>query len=124
MTTTPVLPLIVFDGDCGFCTRSIEWGRRRIRRMSTAVPFQRADLDALGLDAATCRTAVQYVGADGRITAGERAVASLLRDAGWPWSPLGRLLALPGVRAVAGLVYRWVARNRYRLPGASDSCAL
>ena len=124
MTSAPGLPLVVFDGDCGFCTRSIEWGRRRIRRMPTAVPYQRADLATLGLDEEACRTAVQFVAADGRVTAGERAVASLLLSAGLPWSPLGWLLALPGIRAVAGVVYRWVARNRHRLPGASDACRL
>ena len=64
---TWVLPLLVTDGDCGFCTRSIEWGRKRIRRLPVAVPYQRADLAALGLDEAACRTAVQFVDGDGRI---------------------------------------------------------
>lgn len=117
-------PLVVFDGDCGFCTRSIEWGRRRIARMPAAVPYQRADLVALGLTVEACRTAVQFVDAAGRVSAGERAVAGLLRSAGLPWSPIGAVLSAPGIRPVAGLVYRWVARNRHRLPGASDACAL
>jgi len=122
---TPVAgPLVVFDGDCGFCTRSVEFGRRRIRRMPPAVPYQRADLAALGLSEEACRTAVQFVTPDGRSLAGERAVAALLRSAGPPWSPLGVALALPGIRALAGVAYRWVARNRFRLPGASDACAL
>ncbi|MFZ9482024.1 MAG: thiol-disulfide oxidoreductase DCC family protein [Ilumatobacteraceae bacterium] len=124
MSASPALPLIVFDGDCGFCTRSIEWGRRWIRRLPTAVPYQRTDLASLGLDEVACRTAVQFVDAEGRIAAGERAVSALLRSAGLPWSPLGWIIGLPGVRSLAGIIYRWIARNRHRLPGASDACAI
>jgi len=34
------------------------------------------------------------------------------------------VLLLPGVNALAGVGYRWIARNRHGLPGGSDACAL
>ena len=37
--------------------------------------------------------------------------------------PLGAALLLPGVNALAGVVYRWVARNRHRFPGGTDAAA-
>jgi predicted DCC family thiol-disulfide oxidoreductase YuxK len=37
---------------------------------------------------------------------------------------LGRVLTLPGVHALAGLLYRLVAKYRYRLPGSTPACRL
>ncbi|MFZ8999498.1 MAG: thiol-disulfide oxidoreductase DCC family protein [Ilumatobacteraceae bacterium] len=118
---TDARPLLVFDGDCGFCTASARFAERRLR-LEHVEPWQALDLADLGLDEASCSTAVQWVAIDGAVVAAERAVSAALVHAGWPWRPLGRLLVLPGIRPVAGLVYRWVARHRHRLPGATDAC--
>jgi predicted DCC family thiol-disulfide oxidoreductase YuxK len=37
---------------------------------------------------------------------------------------LASVMRLPGIRACAGAVYRWVARNRRRLPGGTPVCAV
>ena len=122
MSTRPVL---VFDGDCGFCTRCVEWGRRRIGAMPSAVAYQAADLAALGLTEAQCAAALQYVARDGHVYAAHDAVAALLRGAGRGWWLLGAVLHLPGVHWLAGVGYRWVARNRFRLSrNPSGSCAV
>ncbi len=127
MTASPLpapLPVLVFDGDCGFCTRCVEWGRRRIGAMPAAVPYQQADLAALGLDAQRCAAALQYVARDRRVYSAHDAVAALLLGAGRGWWLLGAVLRLPGVHWLAGVSYRWVARNRFRLsPNPSGSCA-
>lgn len=120
-------PVLVYDGDCAFCSSSVRWAQRRVRRLARAVPHQHFDDDALrvlGLDRQACTTAVQYVGADGRVHGAERAVAEVLRDAGGVWRVFGTVLALPLVRSVAGVVYRWVARNRHRLPGGTPACSV
>lgn len=116
--------LLVFDGDCGFCTSSVEFGRRRIGRMPTSVPYQRADLAALGLTEEACRTAVQYRDASGAVHAAHLAVAALLVDAGGMWRPCGVVLRLPVVRTVAGAAYRWIAANRHRLGRGEATCGL
>ena len=34
------------------------------------------------------------------------------------------LYRLPGLKQLEDVVYAWVARNRHRMPGASDACQL
>ncbi|MFK0403356.1 hypothetical protein ACIQTT_13555 [Microbacterium sp. NPDC090225] len=42
-------PLLVFDGDCGFCTTAVGVLEKRLARFPDAQPWQWLDLDALGL---------------------------------------------------------------------------
>ena len=120
----PDVPVLVFDGDCAFCTSTVNVATRWIRRMPTTVPYQFADLERLGLTEAACRDAVQYVARDRRILAAEDAVAGVLLAAGKGWWLLGALMHLPGAHWLSGVAYRWVARNRYRLPGGTAACQL
>lgn len=117
-------PLLVFDGDCAFCTRSVRFVEKRIRRHPTIVSWQSLDLDGVGLTRAECEEAVQWIGADGRRASAHIAVARTLIHGGRGWSALGWLLLVPGVRQLAGLVYRWIARNRHRMPGGTAQCSL
>ena len=54
--------LLVFDGDCGFCTTSVRWFERRFPDAFATSPYQFLDLDALGLTAAQCDAKVQWIG--------------------------------------------------------------
>lgn len=97
-----------------------------------AVPFQFEDLAALdaragGLGEVTAERAereVLWVTPTGRVYGGAQAVARLLMRSGGAWAYLGAVLASAPVRPVAGLAYRWVARNRHRMPGGTAACAL
>lgn len=117
--TIPIGPrgLVVFDGECRFCRRWIRHMNEWFRRRPGAVAWQETDLERLGLTADRCRTAVQFVGSDMRTHAGSDAVARILIVAGFPFNVAGRTMLLPGVRAVAGAAYRWVADNRDRFRG-------
>ncbi|GAA4882344.1 DCC1-like thiol-disulfide oxidoreductase family protein [Pseudonocardia benzenivorans] len=112
---------LVFDGDCGFCTRSLGWLRLLDAHARIAtVPFQRPDAAAL-VDATPqqCRAEVRWKGADGATAGGSAAVAAALSVAlqrGWP-----RALHARTARA-QDTVYRWVARHRSRLPGTTPWC--
>ncbi|MET7822287.1 thiol-disulfide oxidoreductase DCC family protein [Micromonospora zamorensis] len=114
----------VYDGDCAFCTQCAEFIARRIPTGARVVPWQFTDLDELGLTVVECEEAVQWVGADGARAAGPDAIAKLLADSGPVWRIAGAGLRFPPVRAGAWPVYRWVARNRHRLPGGTAACAL
>lgn len=115
------VPVLVFDGECGFCRRCVAWVERRLPRRPTIVAWQATDLAALGLTEERCRAALQWVCAPRagarRIRSGHLAVAALLRHAGGAWPVAGVLLATPPISWVAAVAYGWVARNRHRFRG-------
>jgi predicted DCC family thiol-disulfide oxidoreductase YuxK len=116
-------PVLVFDGDCAFCTscaRLLE----RIGPEAHVVAWQVADLDELGLTAVQATEAVRWVEADGTIRSGHEALAAALGTTTRSvWRIFGRGLLLPGVSPLAAAGYRLVARNRHRLPGSTPACA-
>lgn len=114
--------LIIYDGDCGFCSASARWLRRHVQPRAQVVPWQDLDLQALGLTAQQCTTSVQWVGAGGEQADQSAAVAAALRSGRGPWPTAGRVLGQAWLRPTADRVYRFVARHRGRLPGATDSC--
>src|SRR5207248_7918382 len=48
---------LVFDGDCGFCTATARFIERRIPTSARVVPWQRLDLDDVGLTREQCTEA-------------------------------------------------------------------
>ncbi|GAA4729372.1 hypothetical protein GCM10025782_30300 [Pedococcus ginsenosidimutans] len=117
--------LLIFDGDCGFCTTSARFVSRWVdrRHRYDVQPWQELDLAPLGVTEADCIEAAQFVRRDGSVVAGHRAIAAGLTHGAPLWRPLGHLLTLPGVSAVAARVYAWVADHRYALPGGTPACA-
>jgi predicted DCC family thiol-disulfide oxidoreductase YuxK len=127
MTTVvrPAPPVLVFDGDCGICTKMSRVARRFVMpRRGTVVASSDLDLAHYGLTMEECLEALQFVDDRGRVHAAQDAVARLLLAGAPWWKPFGAFLLLPGVNALAGVGYRWVARNRYRLPGSTAACAM
>ncbi len=121
----PTPPVLVYDGDCGICTTLSKIARTLVMPQGgTVAASQELDLAAYGLTQEQCLEALQFVDAGGRVHSAQDAVARLLLAGAPWWKPVGALLLVPGVNGVAGAGYRWVARNRYRLPGASEACAL
>ncbi|GIE75500.1 hypothetical protein Aph02nite_14500 [Actinoplanes philippinensis] len=115
-------PTFVYDGDCAFCTSCAQFIERRIPTRARLVPWQFADLDALGLTTGQCEQAVQWVG--DRRAAGPDAIALLLKDAGRLWRAAGTALGSAPVRLVAWPVYRWVSEHRHMMPGGTAACSL
>src|SRR5262245_15565536 len=117
--------VFLYDGDCGFCSRCAEFLVRQVRPRARVVAWQRAGIESLGLTAAECSAAVQWVGDDGGRGAGPVAIAAVLRASeGGVWRWLGRVL---GQRAISGLawpIYNLVARHRHQLPGGTATCAI
>lgn len=112
--------LLLFDGKCGFCTRSVLWLLERTRRPLRAVPYQLAG--DVGVPREALRRAV-YLLEGSRQWRGHRAVGAALRLCGQPWRTLGQLLALPGPFAwVFAAGYALVARYRRHLPGTRPAC--
>ncbi|MEU3861522.1 DUF393 domain-containing protein [Streptomyces sp. NPDC028722] len=117
-------PVLVYDGDCGFCTASLAFAQKWIKPRCEVVAQQRAPLDELGVTPGRAAYEALWVAPDGTVYGGAQAVARLLSNAGGAWRVLGALLRLPPVRWIAHGVYRLVAHNRHRLPGGTAACAL
>ncbi len=117
-------PLLVFDGDCAFCTSSVNALERILPLFPPTSPWQWLDLDELGLTLEDV-TSYAWVVTPTHQYAGHLAGSALLRmQRGFGWRFLGHLIATPPVSWVAALVYKTVAANRHRLPGGTPACAL
>ena len=114
-------PVLVFDGACGICTELVGLAGRVLRPAARLRAAQQLDLAAHGLTVEQCDQALQFVAADGRVYSAQDAVAQVLVHSGGAWRAAGLVLRLAGANPVASVVYRWVARNRSRLPGGSCS---
>jgi predicted DCC family thiol-disulfide oxidoreductase YuxK len=112
---------LVYDADCGFCTRSALWLSRRGR--VEVVPWQAVpDLGALGLDATAVASSAWWLDDEGR-HGGSRAIArALVARGGRAPVAVGRLLQEAPVSLLADGVYRVVARHRHRMPGSTEAC--
>ena len=118
-----IFVIFLFDGDCAFCTSSANYLKRIVKNRVKIEPFQLANLEPLGVDQAECMKAVQYWRSD-RVYSGSVAIAKALVDAKNIWSIAGLIMQIPVISSAAFLVYEWVAKNRYKLPGGTPACQI
>jgi predicted DCC family thiol-disulfide oxidoreductase YuxK len=114
-------PVLLYDGDCAFCTRCAQ-ALERTGPNAETVAWQLTDLDELGITEEQAAAAVQWVSIDGEVRSGHEAIAATLKSAGGIWKIAGRTILLPGVSWLAAKCYRLVATNRHRLPGSTPAC--
>ncbi len=118
-------PLLVFDGDCGFCTACVRWIERRwpdgVARAIAWQDLPPETLGSTGLSETDVTEKAWWI--DGaRPRGGERAVAAALARCGGAWGVVGRCVDTIPVRWAARPVYALVARYRHLLPGATSAC--
>jgi predicted DCC family thiol-disulfide oxidoreductase YuxK len=117
-------PVFLFDGDCAFCSSCARFIERRIRTGAEILPWQFADLQALGVTQQHAEEAVQWCEPGEIPVSGTPGISRLLRRAQWYWRPLGWGLVTPPISWIAPPLYRLISRNRHRLPGGTAMCAL
>ena len=123
-TSTPALPLLVFDGECGFCTTWVNRLREWLPVFPDAVPWQWSDHESLGLTVDDVRDFAWYV-TSRHSYAGAMCFAAILRAQ--PRIGLrfaGHLLATAPFSIVAALGYNFIAKHRHQLPGGTPACAM
>jgi predicted DCC family thiol-disulfide oxidoreductase YuxK len=121
----PSSPVVLFDGVCNLCNGWVRFvlrrdPRRRFRFASLQSTFGAEVLQRHGLPD-------DYLGsilllADGVLFAKSDAVLRIAGQLRWPWPVLSVFVIVP--RVLRDIVYDWVARNRYRWFGKSESCML
>ena len=109
-----VKPLMIFDGDCGFCRRWIARWQEHTGDRVDYLPLQDPQLAERFPEIAReqLQQSVHFIEQDGRVSSGARAVFRALAQAPgkrWLWWLYNRV---PGAAPVTELCYRQVARNR------------
>ena len=122
-SSTPGSLVILFDGGCPICRRTVRVLRRldwldRLQFADGTDPVIR-DRVAPGLTEAAAMQQMNLVDGDGRRYGGYDAQVRIAREVPllWPFHVLGQL---PGVRQIGMAVYRFIAANRQRRGHCSD----
>ncbi|MFC5951718.1 thiol-disulfide oxidoreductase DCC family protein [Pseudonocardia lutea] len=118
--TPPTTGVLVFDGRCGFCTRTVGWLRLLDRDARiTTLPYQQAGApERAGATTAACAERVHFA-AGGRTVTGAAAVNAAVAVALRTDLP-ERLYSRTA--PVQDRVYAWIARHRGRFPGITPWC--
>ncbi|MCA1582819.1 MAG: lipase maturation factor family protein [Acidobacteria bacterium] len=107
----PARPLVLFDGDCGFCRAWIaRWEERTGDRVQYA-PSQERGAEFPEIPASDFTRSVQLVLPDGEVLSGARAVAKALDLAGTRW-PLRVYHHVPLAAPASEAAYRVIAGHR------------
>lgn len=119
--------MLLYDGDCGFCTASAHWLEARLgpfdgRTWPRVRPWRPDDEQRYGITPAEADLEIHWVDPAGGVRGGADAVLSCGRAGGGPWGWVARLLSLPAAVQVTRAGYRLIARNRHRLPGGTGAC--
>lgn len=110
---------LLFDGDCGICTRSAEFMRAMDRRHRWVIEpyqlFDETELKRFGLSYGLCTSKVRVVAPSGRAYGGAFAVNRFLLDF-FPWMVIPIVIyLLPPLLLVEIVLYAIVARNRHHI---------
>ena len=110
-----------YDADCGMCSTVTRWLRRfDWRRRIEWASIQSLRSPPQGLSGDDLERAAYLVCGPGDNYEGFFAFRKLLLELPALF-PLGALMWLPGARLAGVPIYRWIARNRYRISGCGIS---
>ena len=117
--------LLIYDGDCGFCTSTAAWMLERFKSGVQVASWQQLDLDLYGLTAADGQSSSWWVDDAGEATPGAMGVGKALTETEPRWTRLaGAVIGFGPVRPLAKATYRLVVRYRHKLPGSTDACRM
>lgn len=116
-------PILLFDGDCSFCSSSARVLKKMVGQKVEVLAYQQVDLEPLGILTTECELAVQYADGNKR-SSGHIAIADALIATKSIWSLAGLFIKLPVITSAGFLVYDWVSKNRHKLPGGTPACQM
>ena len=110
---------VFYDAHCPLCVGLLmRLGHTFRRRGFLFLPLDTPGVaKGLGVSAAELNRTMHMRLADGRVVMGVEAWRELFRAVAW-LRPLAVLLGVPGIHALAGAAYGWLAANRHCLCGA------
>jgi predicted DCC family thiol-disulfide oxidoreductase YuxK len=118
-------PVVVFDAICPLCSANARFILRHDRRRHFRLASMQSEAGAalyrrFGIDRADPETLILVEG--DRALRDSDAVLAIWSGLGWPWRAAAIARIVPA--ALRDPLYRWVARNRYRLFGRRETCWL
>ena len=119
------LPIVVFDAVCPLCSANARFILRHDRRRHFRLVSMQSEAGAalyrrFGIDPEDPETLILVAG-DLALRDSD-AVLAIWSGLGWPWRAAAIARIVPA--ALRDPLYRWVARNRYRLFGRLETCWL
>ena len=125
--------VVIFDGHCGLCNRTVRWLLRRDRRDQLRFMASEADIAGrllarhginspdLKSGPTTILVVLKFGDPAERVLTRSEAVLALLAELPRPWPAVTAALGwIP--RPLRDLGYRLIARWRYRIWGRLESC--
>lgn len=117
--------IILFDGQCNLCNRLVQFVIQRDPRGRFHFASLQSELGSNlvtqhGRDPADMDTMLLIQ--SGRLFARSTAALRIVGGLRAPWPLLSVFLIVPA--PLRDLVYRWIARNRYRWFGRRDACMM
>ena len=114
--------MILFDGTCAFCERSVRFVATRDRGYfkfgASQTPAGQAVLARHGAGALAAGTMIMIE--EGRVYMRSDAVLRIAARMTAPWKYARVFLAVP--RPLRDAMYRFIATNRHRISGRSNAC--
>lgn len=120
-------PLILTEADCGFCQKSISQLQKYFPGGWQAVDNLAVDVTQFGLtkqDIIDASWWVERTPAGIRTFGGAKNFGALLISRGGLWQVIGLLTFVPPFSWIAAGIYRLIADNRGKMPGATPSCGV
>jgi predicted DCC family thiol-disulfide oxidoreductase YuxK len=117
-----VLGTVLYDGQCGFCSRWAQYWARTLGRHG----FEIASLDepwvgdSIAMPREELLTDIRLLTPGGELISGADVYLYVARRIWWAW-PFYAIFSQPGFNRLIHAGYRWFARNRY---GVSRACKL
>jgi predicted DCC family thiol-disulfide oxidoreductase YuxK len=123
MRITPSGPIILFDAECVLCSSNAQFVLAHDRAGQFRLASMQSEVGAAlyrehGMDPRDPVSILLIEG--GRVRQDSDAVLRIYEGLGFPWRLVGVLRIVPA--SLRDRVYRWVARNRYRLFGKRATC--
>ena len=114
--------LLIYDGDCAFCNRSLQFGLKNLRWFPAYRAFQKLPADAFGHPRSDFEKSIWLIGEKAEFSGHSAAAWILLQQR----NPLYRIAGflIQAFSPVSALVYKWVAANRHKLPGGTAACEM
>ena len=116
-------PIIVFDAVCVLCSSHAQFVLRHDRRQHFKLASMQSETgqglyERFGIDADTPETLIVVDG--DMVLRDSDAVLEIWKRLGGIWRASALFRTIP--RGVRDPIYRWVARNRYRMFGKRETC--